>query len=130
MFRKTAVPALAVLALTFSAGASSAADIVVGTFGGSNGEAVKACHADPYTKDSGNNVTTKLGNSSQFASMVRATAGASDMDVVYIDDSLATQLASKIVGESLEDEARRSRVVDRFLDDLEASTTANAGKGN
>ena len=44
--------------------------------------------------------------------------------------SLATQLASKIVGESLEDEARRSRVVDRFLDDLEASTTANAGKGN
>lgn len=95
MFRKTAVPALAVLALTFSAGASSAADIVVGTFGGSNGEAVKACHADPYTKDSGNNVTTKLGNSSQFASMVRATAGASDMDVVYIDDSLATQLANE-----------------------------------
>lgn len=44
--------------------------------------------------------------------------------------SLATQLASKIVGESLEDEARRSRVVDRFLDELEASTTANAGKGN
>lgn len=42
--------------------------------------------------------------------------------------SLATQLASKIVGESLEDEARRSRVVDRFLDELE--NTANAGKGN
>jgi len=45
--------------------------------------------------------------------------------------TLATQLASKIVGESLEDEARRSRVVDRFLDDLEASTTAaSAGKGS
>ena len=44
--------------------------------------------------------------------------------------TLATELASKIVGESLEDEARRSRVVDRFLDDLEASTAANAGKGN
>ncbi|MBD7919571.1 F0F1 ATP synthase subunit B [Cellulomonas sp. Sa3CUA2] len=44
--------------------------------------------------------------------------------------TLATQLASKIVGESLEDEARRSRVVDRFLDDLEASTTTSAGKGN
>ncbi|AEI12965.1 F0F1 ATP synthase subunit B [Cellulomonas gilvus] len=40
--------------------------------------------------------------------------------------TLATQLASKIVGESLEDEARRSRVVDRFLDELEAST---AGQG-
>lgn len=44
--------------------------------------------------------------------------------------ALATELASKIVGESLEDEARRSRVVDRFLDDLEATTTTSAGKGS
>jgi F-type H+-transporting ATPase subunit b len=44
--------------------------------------------------------------------------------------SLATDLASKIVGESLEDEARRSRVVERFLDELETSTAADAGKGN
>ncbi|SFK52029.1 F0F1 ATP synthase subunit B [Cellulomonas sp. KH9] len=44
--------------------------------------------------------------------------------------TLATQLASKIVGESLEDEARRSRVVDRFLDELEAGATTSAGKGN
>lgn len=44
--------------------------------------------------------------------------------------ALATQLASKIVGESLEDSARQSRVVDRFLDELEASTATNAGKGN
>jgi F-type H+-transporting ATPase subunit b len=44
--------------------------------------------------------------------------------------ALATQLASKIVGESLEDSAVQSRVVDRFLDELEASTAANAGKGN
>jgi F-type H+-transporting ATPase subunit b len=46
--------------------------------------------------------------------------------------SLATELASKIVGESLEDEARRSRVVERFLDELETQTTAgaDAGKGN
>lgn len=43
--------------------------------------------------------------------------------------ALATELASKIVGESLEDEARRSRVVDRFLDELEADSTVNAGKG-
>jgi len=46
--------------------------------------------------------------------------------------ALATELASKIVGESLEDEVRRSRVVDRFLDDLEQTTAAaaDAGKGN
>ncbi|GEL95600.1 F0F1 ATP synthase subunit B [Cellulomonas composti] len=42
--------------------------------------------------------------------------------------SLATQLASKIVGESLEDEVRRTRVVDRFLDELEASAVATSGK--
>ncbi len=34
---------------------------------------------------------------------------------------LATDLASRIVGESLEDEARQRRVVDRFLADLESA---------
>jgi F-type H+-transporting ATPase subunit b len=34
--------------------------------------------------------------------------------------SLATELAGRIVGEALEDQARQSRVVDRFLADLEA----------
>ncbi len=34
--------------------------------------------------------------------------------------TLATSLAGKIVGESLDDDARSSRVVDRFLADLEA----------
>ncbi|MBO3086364.1 F0F1 ATP synthase subunit B [Cellulomonas fengjieae] len=41
--------------------------------------------------------------------------------------ALATELASKIVGESLEDSARQSRVVDRFLEELEASATAPVG---
>ncbi len=35
--------------------------------------------------------------------------------------TLAVELASKIVGESLADEARQSRMVDRFLADLEAT---------
>jgi F-type H+-transporting ATPase subunit b len=37
---------------------------------------------------------------------------------------LATDLAGRIVGESLEDSARQSRVVDRFLDDLEEKAEA------
>ncbi len=50
---------------------------------------------------------------------------------------LATDLASRIVGESLADSARQSRVVDRFLDELEqsevvpaesAGTSANSGQ--
>lgn len=38
--------------------------------------------------------------------------------------ALATDLASRIVGEALADEARQSRVIDRFLDDLEATAAA------
>ena len=36
--------------------------------------------------------------------------------------TLATDLASRIVGESLTDEARQSRMVDRFLSELEVSS--------
>lgn len=46
---------------------------------------------------------------------------------------LATELASRIVGESLADEARQSRVVDRFLTELEQADArqvrARAGAG-
>jgi len=40
---------------------------------------------------------------------------------------LSVQLASKIVGESLENEARQSRVVERFLAELEASEHPASG---
>ncbi|MEV6314720.1 F0F1 ATP synthase subunit B [Streptomyces sp. NPDC051776] len=38
--------------------------------------------------------------------------------------TLATELAGKLVGESLEDQARQSRVIDRFLDELEEKAEA------
>jgi F-type H+-transporting ATPase subunit b len=41
--------------------------------------------------------------------------------------TLSVQLASKIVGESLEDDARQSRVVDRFLAELDASQSQASG---
>ncbi|OED00692.1 ABC transporter substrate-binding protein [Rhizobium sp. YK2] len=75
--------------------AAHADDIVVGEFGGSFAKAAEACHAQPFTKATGNTVTTQLGSSSQFASMIRATGGQSDFDAVYIDDSFATQLAAE-----------------------------------
>jgi F-type H+-transporting ATPase subunit b len=40
---------------------------------------------------------------------------------------IATDLAGRVVGESLEDAARQSRVVDRFLDDLEAKADQTQG---
>ncbi len=39
---------------------------------------------------------------------------------------LATELASKIVGESLADDARQERVIDRFLDELDSADPADA----
>ncbi|ROR73792.1 F0F1 ATP synthase subunit B [Bogoriella caseilytica] len=38
---------------------------------------------------------------------------------------LATELASRIVGESVKDQALQSRVIDRFLDDLEAEQSGS-----
>lgn len=42
--------------------------------------------------------------------------------------ALATGLAGRIVGESLDDEARQSRVVERFLAELEADQNSGAGR--
>ncbi|GHE61526.1 F0F1 ATP synthase subunit B [Streptomyces capitiformicae] len=50
----------------------------------------------------------------------KAAASALRQDV----GKLATDLAGKLVGESLEDHARQSRVIDRFLDDLEEKAEA------
>ena len=43
--------------------------------------------------------------------------------------TLATDLAGRIVGESLEDDARQRRVVDRFLDELKARADETSGTG-
>jgi F-type H+-transporting ATPase subunit b len=39
---------------------------------------------------------------------------------------IATDLAGRVVGESLEDSARQSRIIDRFLDELEAKSAEAA----
>jgi F-type H+-transporting ATPase subunit b len=44
--------------------------------------------------------------------------------------ALATGLAGRIVGERLDDEARQSRVVDRFLAELEAQNGTTSGSVN
>ncbi|MER7398667.1 F0F1 ATP synthase subunit B [Streptomyces sp. NPDC000151] len=41
---------------------------------------------------------------------------------------LATDLAGKLVGESLEDHARQSRTIDRFLDELETKAATDTAK--
>ena len=59
----------------------------------------------------------------QIAADRKAAASSLRQDVGV----LATTLAGKLVGESLEDHARQSRVIDRFLDELDGkATTAEA----
>ncbi|AJT64374.3 ATP synthase subunit b [Streptomyces lydicus] len=61
----------------------------------------------------------------QIAADRKAAAQSLRQDV----GKLATDLAGKLVGESLEDHARQSRTIDRFLDELEAGATkAEAGR--
>ncbi len=55
----------------------------------------------------------------QIAADRKAAALALRQDV----GKLATDLAGKLVGESLEDHARQSRTIDRFLDGLEETAT-------
>jgi F-type H+-transporting ATPase subunit b len=43
--------------------------------------------------------------------------------------TLATQLAERVVGESLEDDARSQRVVERFLAELETTQSSGNGAG-
>ena len=42
---------------------------------------------------------------------------------------IATDLAGRVVGESLEDSARQSRIIDRFLDELDAKSVTASNSG-
>lgn len=74
---------------------ASAQELVLGEFGGSFADNVKACYIDVFEKETGATVVTKLANSAQQAAAIRATAGQSDMDVVFADDAFAVQMANE-----------------------------------
>jgi len=79
-----------------------AEELVVGSFGGSFADNVKACHVAAFEKATGATVSLKLGNSSQFAAAVRATGGKPDMDVAFIDNSLAVQTHGEKLNETID----------------------------
>jgi putative spermidine/putrescine transport system substrate-binding protein len=90
------------LVVALAAGAAQAEDLVVGIFGGSFADDSKTCHISAFEKKTGAKVSLKLGSSSQFAASVRATGGKSDFDIVYIDNSLAAQLKSEKLLETID----------------------------
>jgi putative spermidine/putrescine transport system substrate-binding protein len=77
-------------------------ELVVGSFGGSFADNIKVCHVAAFEKATGVTVSLKLGNSSQFAAAIRATAGKPDMDVVFIDNSLAVQTNGEKLNETID----------------------------
>jgi putative spermidine/putrescine transport system substrate-binding protein len=93
--------ATAILCAGFAASAR-AEELVIGSFGGSFAENVKACHIAAFEKATGATVSLKLGNSSQFAAAIRATGGKPDMDVVFIDNSLAAQTQGEKLNETID----------------------------
>src|SRR3954468_7355349 len=95
------VTTAAILCAGFSISAR-AEELVVGAFGGSFADNVKVCHVAAFEKATGATITLKLGNSTQFAAAIRATAGKPDMDVVYIDNSLAAQTHGEKLNEIID----------------------------
>ena len=89
-------------ATLLAASSANAQELVVGSFGGSFADNVKACHVEAFEKATGAKIAVKLGNSSQFAAAIRATGGKSDMDVVYIDNSLAVQTHNEKLTEKID----------------------------
>lgn len=65
---------------------------------------------------------------SQAKAQIEAEKQAAMVELRGDVGGLATDLASRIVGESLTDDARSANVVDRFIADLEASTPAQTVK--
>jgi putative spermidine/putrescine transport system substrate-binding protein len=93
------------------AGPANAQELVIGTFGGSFADDTKTCHAAVFEKQTGAKLAMKLGSSVQHAAAVRATKGNPDLSVVYVDDSLATQLRNEGLLEAI-DKAKLTNAAD------------------
>ena len=87
--------AASVVAMPFLAGAASADDLVIATFGGSFLEATEQCHIAPFKEATGADVETVVGNTTQHSASIRAMGGDAEYDIVYLDDSAATQLRNE-----------------------------------
>ena len=88
---------MAALPLTMGAVAApaTAQELVIATFGGSFLDASEKCHIAPFEEATGAEVDTVVGNTTQHSASIRAMAGSSEYDVVYLDDSAATQLKNE-----------------------------------
>ncbi len=93
---KTAAAVAALAVVTGLAGEAAAeGELVIATFGGSFAEDTKACHVEAFEKATGAKGIITLGSSVDTAAKIRATAGSPDIDVAYMDISIAKQIKNE-----------------------------------
>jgi putative spermidine/putrescine transport system substrate-binding protein len=102
--RLLAISAIGVGAL--AATGASAQELNVAIFGGSFADNVRTCIVEPFQRASGARVNFVLGNSVQNVARLRATRGNPDVDLAYMDLSLAVQAK----GENLLDQVDPAHV--------------------
>lgn len=75
--------------------ASAADELVISTFGGSFAEDTKTCHITAFEEATGAKAIVTLGSSVDTAAKIRATAGDPEIDVAYMDISIAKQIKNE-----------------------------------
>lgn len=94
MIRHTQLTA-AIFAFAACAMPVRAAELVIATPGGSFLDQIQACKVEPFKKANGVNALVVANSSVQTAAKLRATKGAPEFDVVYVDSEVAVPLAKE-----------------------------------
>ena len=81
---------------------SHADELVIGTFGGSFADDTKTCHVEPFEKATGASAILTLGSSVDLAAKIRATANNPEIDIAYMDISIAKQIKAEGLLETLD----------------------------
>lgn len=92
------------LAVGLAAGTAPAwsQELVVATFGGSFAEETRNCHVSLFEKATGAKAILTFGSSVQQAAKIRATKGNPEIDVAYMDISIAKQVKAEGLLETLD----------------------------
>jgi putative spermidine/putrescine transport system substrate-binding protein len=113
MSRLGGIFAAGMTAAGLASGGAAAQELNVAIFGGSFADNMRACVAEPFRQATGAQVNFVLGNSVQNAARLRATKGNPDVDVAYMDLSLAVQAKAEQLLDTL-DPARVTHLADIY----------------
>ena len=98
---ESAIAGLIGLSLVTAAPTLAADELVIGVFGGSFAEDTKSCHVAAFEEATGATAILTLGSSVDMAAKIRATAGDPEIDVAYMDISIAKQIKAEGLLETL-----------------------------